>query len=419
MTAPRIRFYTPFAQKTGYSEAGHNYLMALLAAGCEIDIRVLGDGADTDNLDAKFAVLAQHASELLPADDPRQADDWPTHVVVHTIPKWAYQFVITDLAPAPGVEKVCLTTWETDRLPPEDAQSLTEHFDLIVVPTAFNAEVFHKAGVPYEKLRTIPHCFDLSFWDQPYAQRPKLEEEKSFAFYNIGVWAERKNPIGLLKAYLTEFTDADDVVLRLVTPAKETMRSDVAALGRSLALHHLPKVEFFTDRLSAEELFKLHMLSNCYVTLTRAEGWGLGAFEAALAGNYVLATGWSGHLHWMDSYSNSARVKYMLTPAISPEQILTEAIKIGGLTITPVGRIAPAGIAADQCWAEPDLMHARCLMRSVYVNRLGRRSTGSDRPDLSWAKQYTYERVGKMFRQELLAIGRKKAFCEFPDAPRS
>jgi short subunit fatty acids transporter len=41
-------------------------------------------------------------------------------------------------------------------------------------------------------------------------------------------------------------------------------------------------------RLTDGEMLALHEVGDCFISLARAEGWGLGAFEAASLGNPVL-----------------------------------------------------------------------------------------------------------------------------------
>jgi hypothetical protein len=43
----------------------------------------------------------------------------------------------------------------------------------------------------------------------------------------------------------------------------------------------------------------LHAIGDCFVSVTRGEGWGLGPFDAATLGNPVIITGWGGHLDFL------------------------------------------------------------------------------------------------------------------------
>jgi len=90
----------------------------------------------------------------------------------------------------------------------------------------------------------------------------------------------------------------------------------------------------------------LHDISDCYLSLTCGEGWGMGAAEAASAGNPVFITGWSGHLDFLgDDYKGL--VSYKLIPVID---------KMGRSSHSP-----------HQNWAKADIADAIDKLQS-YTN---------------------------------------------------
>jgi glycosyltransferase involved in cell wall biosynthesis len=99
----------------------------------------------------------------------------------------------------------------------------------------------------------------------------------------------------------------------------------------------------------------LHERGDCYVSLCRSEGWGLGAFDAAARGKPVIMTGYGGQTEFL-SEDSAYRVDYRLVP-----------VRAGFFqhSYTP-----------DQNWAEPDLDHASRLFRHVFENREEARRRG-------------------------------------------
>jgi glycosyltransferase involved in cell wall biosynthesis len=83
-------------------------------------------------------------------------------------------------------------------------------------------------------------------------------------------------------------------------------------------------------------------MSDCYVSLHRAEGFGLTIAEAIALGKPVIATGYSGNLEFMDDETGYL-VPYEMT------------------TVGP----GAAPYYADGRWAEPDLDAAAGTMRRV------------------------------------------------------
>lgn len=392
----KVRYYCPFAKRSGYAQAAHDYLAALYATGkVELDIRPIHE-CDTDaDLPKRF----QHLVPFVNAHDSgyEKADPaWPDVVIVHTIPHWADEFVTGDLAPT-RAKKVCLTTWETDRLPDGTAEKLNAAFDLVIVPCYHNRSVFQGEGV---NVKVVPHTFDPEY---VLATRKKSEltppPQRPLTFYSILVWAERKNPIGLLKAYLTEFNDKDNVLLKILTP--QYSKDDLLTLVRRMGITDLPRVAFITERLSDEALWRFHEESDVYVSMTRGEGWGLGAFEAAITGNPVITTGWSGHMDFLASYENFWDVPYSLTPAVASDVILDKAVEIGGVKLTTVKEFVATGVNARQKWAEPDLETAQYNMRDQY----GTFERRGNVRKVSWfdhfRQTYGYETVGTIFVHDL------------------
>lgn len=399
----RIRYFCPFAKPTGYARAAQDYLMSFLAArgaGDTLDITPFHE-CDTDDLEPRYRPLVSYAEIGL---------EDPTHVVVHAPPFHAHEFVTGDLAPKSGpdgvtVKKICMTTWETDRLPEAAAKNLYENFDLVIVPCKHNRDVFsralsgvHEPGRTPPSIVVVPHAFDPDFWFAGKKSLP-LYPDPPYVFYSILTWYARKGPIELLKAYLTAFTAKDNVVLKLAVSAYgPNEQADVAALMRRTCMTDLPKVEFITDRLSEGALRQLHYDSDCYVTLTRGEAWGLGAFEAAIVGNPVIACTYGGLADALADYPLLHSVPYMMTPVITPEAKITRQVSLNQkLTIEPAA-LTPAfgGLDASQNWAEPDIHTAKQMMRKAYDNRY--QSTAYHRPMI---ERFSLTAVGKQLIEAL------------------
>ena len=83
--------------------------------------------------------------------------------------------------------------------------------------------------------------------------------------------------------------------------------------------------------------------ADCYVSLHRAEGFGLTLGESMALGKPVIATGFSANLDFMTA-ENSYLVRH-------------EETRVG-----PDGENYPA----HGTWAQPDLDHAAQLMREVW-----------------------------------------------------
>ena len=118
---------------------------------------------------------------------------------------------------------------------------------------------------------------------------------------------QRKNPVGLIEAFKRAFAPGEGPRLLLKTingPLRPLAEEEVlwAAHGRS-------DVHVVDRSLSGEELSGLMAGCDCYVSLHRAEGFGLTLAEAMAIGKPVIGTGYSGNVDFMNA-ENSYLVDY-------------------------------------------------------------------------------------------------------------
>ncbi len=276
--------------------------------------------------------------------------------------------------------RIALTTWETSILPTIYARAL-EAFDAVIVPSDFCAEIVDCAHVdlamidhgvdarPKRLSYVVPHCFDETWWPKP---TPRERDAGSpCRFYSIGAWGERKNMLGILRAYLHEFTKADQVQLMLLIADADydEIRSLITRSG--LPEHELPELAVPSATLSDEELAELHAAADCFVSATRGEGFGLGLFEAAIMGTNVITPLYGGQSDFLDEYPACKAIPYQMTPCFGAERrrVSDDAIAVS---------IAP-GVDCRQMWAEPDLEALAAEMRATYEHTThvhhGHRST--------------------------------------------
>jgi glycosyltransferase involved in cell wall biosynthesis len=388
-----LRYVGSFGQKSGYAQATHDYLLALHRAGVDLDISPI--------LDMDPSWQAGRYEELLPLvnrDDAAHAT-WPTHVIVHTIPL-GLKPVLEEENVASDAKRVAMTTWETSKFPDNAADDIRNHFDAVWVPSEYSAEAIRGARVPAERVQVVWHTFDPEVW-WPGGWKPPTfydRDNDPYTFYTVLTWCERKNPMGLLKAYLTEFTEDDAVLLKIKTPGFN--QAQIEELQRGLGLRYLPPVDLVTEHFTDAEMRRLHIEGDCYVSCARAEGWGLGAFEALVMGNPVIATDYSGLKEFMDEAHGVEQIPCFMTPAYTPETPSNRSMHIAGMTIQAINRNDHYGIRGDQDWAEPDLHTLKQQMRWAYEDRRPK----TDQNMKHFTECYGYENVAARMIQLLEAM---------------
>jgi hypothetical protein len=161
---------------------------------------------------------------------------------------------------------------------------------------------------------------------------------------------ERKNPLGLIKAFTMAFGDRSNVLLLLKVIRSESYPSELNMLKAACSTNNVRILDRVLSRL---EMNTLISISDCFASLHRAEGFGLSVAEAMLLEKPVIVTAYSANMDFTTP-ANSFLVKYKLTE---------------------IDR--DYGPYRKGCiWADPDLDHAAELMRYAYENRDVCMSTG-------------------------------------------
>lgn len=344
----RIRYCANLTEGSGYAEAARNNVAALMAAGADVSLQLL-------RFEGRETMLDKGMERLLrPHIDRHNAH---AIKIVHATPDWFPR------QREPGVRNIGCTVWETDRLPPAWAAACNA-MDEIWVPCDWNVGVFRESGVTVP-IRKVPHAADLDRLSEPGEPLPVIGlPEAAYIFYSVFQWTPRKNPKGLIKAYLSEFTAADNVCLLLKTylrmhgaEERRELERRVSEVKRDMGMdgESTPPVALLVADLGRDEILALHRLGNCMVLPHRAEGWGLPLMEAMAFGRPVIATAFGGNLEFMND-GNSFLIDYRPTPAFG------------------MGSIGP--YRGDQMWAEPDLSHLKQLMRAVYCDRRAAKEKG-------------------------------------------
>lgn len=192
----------------------------------------------------------------------------------------------------------------------------------------------------------------------------------------------RKNPLGAVRAFKKAFPgDNKRAGLVLKISNVDSIHADRETMDRIREEIEGHRNIYLLDRtMTREEIDALLGQCNCYLSLHRSEGFGLGPAEAMSLGKPAILTNWSGNVDYMTPH-NSIAIDYRLVP-------------LG----KQYGPYPP-----DAIWAEPDLEQAADWMRRLVqdpelANRIGElgRKTIED--------EFSPEAVGKLIHQRLTGL---------------
>lgn len=361
--------YISYADTTGYGLSGIAYLRGLLNLGLSVYWQPVFWGSH--GLQFWLPEMDKNLLEIVRASDgdPSLRD---IHAMMElTTGAKEYDTVIAHLVPdylpnciEEGKKNFAYCAWESDTIPAYWPGILNQ-FHAVLVPSHFNADVFRAGGV-HVPIHVVPHIHRHAHEDVTPEQRLAMRRqlgvgEDQFVFYSIGSWMLRKDFPRLIEAFLEEFLEEEPVALLLKTSGKPVhypLPNEVGKTSLQLVQETIQEIArkhqrsratialLAGDGVSGSWLDCLHQVGDAYVSLTRAEGWGMGAFEAALLGRPVLMTGWSGQLDFLGN-DHPGLIDYTLAQVEWP-----------GTSYTP-----------DHRWAVCDLADTRRKMRDLFERR--------------------------------------------------
>jgi glycosyltransferase involved in cell wall biosynthesis len=352
-----VNYYGEVSTPNGYGEAARAYVHALHSAGVKVCVIDTGNGANGTHDDLISALLGY--------------DETSVFDIVHGLPTSAL------LVHVSSRRLIAMTVWEADQIPRNWVKPLRGALD-VWVPTEENKSNFAKDLGPH--VFCLPHALSASL-DEPIS--PIVIEglrDDDFVFYSIFEWQHRKNPVGLITAFLRAFADDTDAVLVIkIGPSSAPDATEALQIVRE-ATKSSARILLCYEPLTASQIRYLHRRGSCYISLHRGEGWGYPIFDAATLGTPVIATDYGGPSAYLDARSHWL-VRYKVA-AVTDEYFL---------------------FRGHMRWAEPDLVHAIQGLRWVYEHRaLAKERAVSYSPILR--ERYSNETVGTTARERLLHL---------------
>lgn len=425
----RVRYYGPIGT-SGYARACQHIIKSLSEQpNLEVRFVVCSVQAAPEHWSADDAFLADH---MYPRTD---VDEYQVDVVfIHAVPDMVPPIVKRERASNPNVRIIGVTVWETSSLPPQWLPFMC-WVDRWTVPNRWNKLVFEQ-DLPGLDVTYIPHPVLLKVIENAKGDLPvpsdggdvdhgpgpdelvvanampgnpmagntlpglkgaaaclaelkDLKDRGVYIFYVINEFSGRKGVDLSLEAYMKAFTSSDNVVFFLKvhgSVSRETALSFLEAL--SATVRDPPRVILEHGRWSDSEIDELHRLGNCFVSLTRSEGQGLGACTAGLLGKHVIMTRYGGQLDYLVdiAWVNVER----LAPATFCSRIDERHDQCQSRVLC---RDFPFFFPAQQQWALPSVSHAITLMKQAAFTR----ASGSASTVKFLTENFGVDKLGPLF----------------------
>jgi glycosyltransferase involved in cell wall biosynthesis len=211
--------------------------------------------------------------------------------------------------------------------------------------------------------------------------------EDAFVFlcsFDFSSRIQRKNPMAVVAAFRQAFPpERREVMLILKSKYVAAIEQQVREVEQVTELvREDPRVRLVTATFTKERTLDLIDCCDVYVSLHRAEGFGLGLAEAMRMGKATIATAYSGNMDFMTP-ENSCLVGYTLVEARRGESYNFEQSSV---------------------WADADVEQAARHMAKLAADPdLARRLGAAAQRDV--AERHSPRTIGERYRERLRLLG--------------
>jgi glycosyltransferase involved in cell wall biosynthesis len=276
-----------------------------------------------------------------------------------------------------GKYNVAYWAWELPEFPDSWMPSV-DYYNEIWCPSEFTREaIAMKSSVP---VFTMPHAISFERPSGSFRARFGLPDGKFlFLFvYDLNSYSPRKNAQAVMDAFRQSGLAGRGAALVVKVQNVAGNETDFAALQSAVA--DLPGSVLIAETLTRREVYELESACDCFVSLHRAEGFGLAVAECMYLGKPVIATNWSATAEYLNN-DNGCPVNARLIPLEQNHGPYTKG----------------------SFWADPDPAHAAWWMRQLFDDRAFAARLGASARN-TIETRFAPAVIGNRYRRRLEAI---------------
>lgn len=260
--------------------------------------------------------------------------------------EWAEDYNIIDKSILDYRKNIAYWLWELEEFP-KKWRACIETVDEIWAPSEFVCKSIRKCT--NKSVRRLPYAIEI--------KKPEISTRSYFGFpeeaflylamYDCQSISERKNPKGMIDAFIRAFSPdyANNYKIGMILKVNHGEYENKLTMLKN-QLREYKYIFFITDILTRDEVYALEAVADVLVSLHRSEGFGLAVAEAMSLGTAVVTTNWSATTEFTTE-DNACLVDYDLVElehAIGPYK-------------------------KGSRWAEPDINQAAKYMKQMYEDR--------------------------------------------------
>jgi len=350
--------------------------------GYAMSCRGLLRGLDREGVRVRYSYVYGKGTPF-PVAEPPDTGDYVLNVIAGRTARWRAPVSVVYgqgdvFRRNRGRYRIGYTMLEVDGFPRPWVEQANQ-MDEVWVPSTFNRDGFVRCGLK-RPIYVMPLGVDADYFHPGIRAHRNPGDE--FVFLANFEWGERKAPDLLLTTFNETFRRNEPVVLVCKVINRDpslNVRNRIRALrlresgGRILFLHNRV--------FPYHELGSLYRSADCYVSVSRGEGWDMPLMEAMACGLPSIATDWGAHRDFA-------------------HESLCYLLRVRG-TVAADNTRCPYYDGFS--WSDPDPEHLSELLRHVFENREEAAAKGA-RAAAAMASRWTWSHAAMRVKQRIAEI---------------
>ena len=365
-------FVGPYRQDDGWGKSARDYIRSILTQTENLTIRpyfYTGESIDIDPSIAKY--------------EKTEFDN--------------YDVIYQELLPhnmsinnAANKKNVGIFNMEITNIAESVSQNILNNLDLVCVPSKQEAKSLKESGVK-TKVKVVSGALDLEFLKKNAEHKINMQKSiaRTFKFYYIGEFVERKNLADVITAFNLAFRNNENVSLiikssipgRNPSESQRLIKESINKHKEMLNIGPTHEEYLLTERLSEEDMIGLHNACDCFVMPSLGEAYCRPAAEALVLGKTPIVTDHTGMTDFVNK-NNGFIISSQKTPVITGQRTLANSFDIYN---------------ANSYWYRPNVYVLVDHMKQVFEMSKKDKKTLEEKRQLGRDSidQFSYENIGK------------------------
>jgi hypothetical protein len=364
----RILYVGPYRQKDGWGGAAEDFALALIKSKHDVAIRPVYMSNSLGPI-----------NQLLQPFENKRLDGYDCII----------QQVLPHMFDYCGDKTIGMFFSETGNLQYTGWPKHCNMMDEIWVSSEAERTNLTQSGV-CKPIKKIPIPVNTDKFERSYEKLILPTFAKTFNFYTISELTKRKNVATIAIAFHLEFHPQEPVNLILKVhrggmhpqQTQQLLRDELAYIKTNFRIYarlerYKPEI-ILTDFMKEEDLYKLHVSGDCFVSASHGEAWCRPAIDAMGFGNTPIVTGNTG----MEEFINN-ETGWVVPAHEAP--VLCDDPPIANL------------YTAKETWQNIDITELRKAMREAYENKQLKQQKKV--AGMTKVYDYTYDKVASILNE--------------------